>query len=74
VNYIASARASNVQDGSVLHVTRPYRAATPAGRSLIGDDVVIAHNVTVHGCTIGTGCWSASVRWCSTAGSPRTTS
>ena len=42
-----------MQDGSVLHVTRPYPGSEAGWPLLIGEDVVIAHNVTVHGCTIG---------------------
>jgi carbonic anhydrase/acetyltransferase-like protein (isoleucine patch superfamily) len=44
---------SSIQDGSVLHITHagPFN---PRGYPLnIGDDVTIAHNVTLHGCSIG---------------------
>jgi carbonic anhydrase/acetyltransferase-like protein (isoleucine patch superfamily) len=44
---------SSVQDGSVLHITHagPYN---PEGYPLlIGDEVTIGHNVTLHGCTLG---------------------
>jgi len=44
---------SSVQDGSVLHVTHdgPYN---PGGFPLlIGDEVTIGHQVTLHGCTLG---------------------
>ena len=44
---------SSVQDGSVLHITHagPYN---PDGYPLlIGDEVTIGHNVTLHGCTLG---------------------
>ena len=53
VNYIRNGARSNVQDGSVLHVTRPYPGSDAGWPLLIGEDVVIAHKVTVHGCTIG---------------------
>jgi carbonic anhydrase/acetyltransferase-like protein (isoleucine patch superfamily) len=53
VNYIRIGARSNVQDGSVLHVTRPYPGSDAGWPLLIGEDVVIAHAVTVHGCTIG---------------------
>ena len=39
---------SNVQDGAILHVD----AGVPL---TIGDDVTIAHQVMLHGCTIGDG-------------------
>lgn len=44
---------TSIQDGSVLHITHagPFNEA---GWPLnIGDDCTIAHNVTLHGCTIG---------------------
>jgi carbonic anhydrase/acetyltransferase-like protein (isoleucine patch superfamily) len=53
VNHVRVGARSNVQDGSVLHVTRPYPGSEAGWPLLIGEDVVIAHKVTVHGCTIG---------------------
>jgi len=53
VNYIRIGARSNVQDGSVLHVTRPYPGSDAGWPLVVGEDVVIAHGVTVHGCTIG---------------------
>jgi carbonic anhydrase/acetyltransferase-like protein (isoleucine patch superfamily) len=53
VNYIRVGARSNVQDGSVLHVTRPYPGSDAGWPLIVGDDVVIGHKVTVHGCTIG---------------------
>ena len=53
VNQIRIGARSNVQDGSVLHVSRPYPGNDTGWPLIIGDDVVIAHKVVVHGCTIG---------------------
>jgi carbonic anhydrase/acetyltransferase-like protein (isoleucine patch superfamily) len=53
VNRVRIGARSNVQDGSVLHVTRPYPGHEAGWPLLVGEDVVIGHNVTVHGCTIG---------------------
>ena len=53
VNHIQIGKRSNVQDGSVLHVTGGS-VTNPTGSPLIiGDDVTIGHQVTLHGCTIG---------------------
>jgi carbonic anhydrase/acetyltransferase-like protein (isoleucine patch superfamily) len=41
---------TNVQDGSVLHVTGGKASTT------VGDDVTIGHLALVHGCTIGDRC------------------
>jgi carbonic anhydrase/acetyltransferase-like protein (isoleucine patch superfamily) len=53
VNQIRIGARSNVQDGSVLHVSRPYPGNDSGWPLIIGDDVVIGHKVVVHGCTIG---------------------
>jgi carbonic anhydrase/acetyltransferase-like protein (isoleucine patch superfamily) len=53
VNYIRIGARSNVQDGSVLHVTRPYPGSDAGWPLIVGEDVVIAHGVTIHGCVIG---------------------
>jgi len=56
VNSILIGRRSNVQDGSVIHVTHGY-SELPAGyKVFVGDEVTIGHNVTVHGCTIEDQC------------------
>lgn len=53
VNHIVIGERTNVQDGSVLHVTHK-NAENPEGYPLIiGNDVTIGHKVMLHGCTIG---------------------
>ena len=53
VNFITIGKRSNIQDGSVLHVTRKS-AHNPDGFPLIiGNDVTIGHKAMLHGCTIG---------------------
>lgn len=52
VNHIIIGERSNIQDGSVLHVTHK-NAANPEGYPLIiGDEVTVGHKVMLHGCTI----------------------
>ena len=46
VNYIRIGARTNIQDQSVLHVTRKTAPL------IIGDDVTIGHRVTLHGCTL----------------------
>ena len=46
VNYIRIDQRTNVQDGSVLHVTKDTYPL------IIGKDVTIGHSVTLHGCVI----------------------
>lgn len=53
VNNISIGKRTNIQDGSVLHVTHK-RPDFPEGYPLIiGDDVTVGHNVTLHGCILG---------------------
>lgn len=56
VNAIRIGARSNIQDGSILHVTHdgPY---SPGGMPLvIGDDVTVGHRVMLHACTVGERC------------------
>ena len=53
VNCIKIGDRTNIQDGSVLHVTHKNPERHPEGYPLIlGNDVTIGHNVTLHGCTM----------------------
>ncbi|WP_165008240.1 gamma carbonic anhydrase family protein [Neisseria yangbaofengii] len=53
VNHIRIGARTNIQDGSVLHVTG-VREQKPKGSPLIiGEDVTIGHKVILHGCTVG---------------------
>lgn len=53
VNYIRIGERTNIQDGSVLHLTRASQS-TPDGYPLIiGDDVTVGHKVMLHGCQLG---------------------
>ncbi len=57
VNWIRIGSCSNVQDGSVLHVTHDHAEKHPGGYPLIvGDNVTVGHNVVLHGCTIDDNC------------------
>ncbi|WP_117236344.1 gamma carbonic anhydrase family protein [Vibrio maerlii] len=52
VNHIVIGARTNIQDGSVLHVTHK-NAQNPEGYPLIiGNDVTVGHKVMLHGCTI----------------------
>ena len=50
VNYIRIGKRTNIQDGTVIHVTLKTHP------TVIGDDVSVGHSVTLHGCTIHDGC------------------
>ena len=56
VNYIRIGARTNIQDGTVLHVTHdgPY---TPGGFPLlVGADVTVGHGAILHACTIEDAC------------------
>lgn len=53
VNIIRIGARTNVQDGTVLHVTRKTEQNPEGYPLLIGDDVTIGHKAMLHGCTIG---------------------
>ncbi|WP_409074901.1 gamma carbonic anhydrase family protein [Pantoea sp. C3] len=53
VNQVRIGARTNIQDGSVLHVTHKS-ASNPEGYPLIiGEDVTVGHKAMLHGCTIG---------------------
>ena len=49
-NYIVIGKKTNIQDGTVIHVTNQVHATT------IDDEVTIGHSVVLHGCHIGKRC------------------
>ncbi len=52
VNLIRIGERTNIQDGSVIHVTHRY-ADNPDGYAThIGNDVTVGHKVILHGCTV----------------------
>ena len=55
VNFIRIGNRTNIQDLSMLHVTSPQNAGDSGAPLIIGDDVTVGHQVTLHGCTIGNG-------------------
>ncbi len=50
VNEIRVGAGSNIQDGTVVHVT------TEGHATYIGADVTIGHNAVIHACTLEDGC------------------
>lgn len=52
VNLIRIGARSNIQDGSVIHVTHRYGELPEGHATLIGSDVTVGHKVILHGCTV----------------------
>ncbi|MCB2107158.1 MAG: gamma carbonic anhydrase family protein [Rhodobacteraceae bacterium] len=51
VNYIRIGEGTNIQDGTVVHVS------TNDGPTLIGNDILIGHLALIHGCKLEDGCF-----------------
>ncbi|MDO6707758.1 gamma carbonic anhydrase family protein [Photobacterium sp. 1_MG-2023] len=53
VNHIRIGERTNIQDGTVLHVTRKSDNNPDGHPLIIGDDVTIGHKAMLHGCSVG---------------------
>jgi len=53
VNIIRIGQRSNIQDGTVLHVSRASKNNPNGFPLIIGDDVTVGHKCMLHGCVIG---------------------
>ncbi|MCU7553647.1 gamma carbonic anhydrase family protein [Alteromonas sp. ASW11-19] len=53
VNRIQIGARTNVQDGTVLHVTRRSSQLPDGYPLIIGEDVTIGHHCMLHGCVLG---------------------
>ncbi|MFQ3189161.1 MAG: carbonic anhydrase/acetyltransferase-like protein (isoleucine patch superfamily) [Paraglaciecola sp.] len=53
VNYIRIGARTNIQDGTVLHVSRTSETNPNGFPLVIGADVTVGHKCMLHGCTLG---------------------
>lgn len=56
VNFVRIGARSNIQDGTIIHVSHhsPYnKAGYP---TIVGEDVTVGHGAILHACTIEDGC------------------
>jgi carbonic anhydrase/acetyltransferase-like protein (isoleucine patch superfamily) len=53
VNNVVIGCRSNIQDGSVLHVTHQSTHNAEGFPLIIGEDVTVGHKAMLHGCTVG---------------------
>ena len=56
VESISIGHSTNIQDGSVLHVTHDGPYSNGSRNLIIGNLVTIGHKVLLHACTIGSRC------------------
>jgi carbonic anhydrase/acetyltransferase-like protein (isoleucine patch superfamily) len=52
IHSITIGARSNIQDGSILHVTHDSEYAPGGFKLSVGDDVTVGHNVVLHACTV----------------------
>jgi gamma-carbonic anhydrase len=52
VNRIVIGARSNIQDGSIVHCDGPVPGVPGGFPTIIGDDVLVGHNVMLHGCIL----------------------
>jgi len=53
VNTITIGARTNIQDGTVLHVTRKSNSNPDGNLLAIGEDVTVGHKCMLHGCVLG---------------------
>lgn len=56
VNHIRIGAGSNIQDGSILHVSHKSSWEPAGSPLLIGQNVTVGHKVILHGCTLEDEC------------------
>ena len=52
IHSIRIGERTNIQDGSILHVTHDSEHAVGGNPLLIGNDVTVGHRVVLHACTV----------------------
>ena len=52
VNRVVIGARTNIQDGSIIHCDGPTPEAEDGFPTIIGDDVLVGHNVMLHGCIL----------------------
>jgi gamma-carbonic anhydrase len=52
VSRIVIGARSNIQDGSIVHCDGPMPGVPDGYPTIIGDDVLVGHNVMLHGCVL----------------------
>lgn len=52
INTVSIGERSNIQDGSVLHVSHDGEYSPGGAKLTIGNDVTVGHSVVLHACTL----------------------
>lgn len=52
IHSIRIGERTNIQDGSILHVTHDSEFAPGGNKLTVGNDITVGHNVVLHACTV----------------------
>ncbi len=52
INTVVIGERSNIQDGSILHVSHDGKYSPGGAKLTIGNDVTVGHSVVLHACTL----------------------
>ena len=52
INTISIGERTNIQDGSILHVSHDGEFSPGGAKMVIGNDVTVGHSVVLHACTL----------------------
>ena len=63
IHSIRIGERTNIQDGSILHVTHDGEFSPGGNKLTIGSDVTVGHNAIVHACTVEDSCLIGMGRW-----------
>ena len=56
INVISIGERTNIQDGSILHVTHDGEFSPGGAKLTVGNDVTVGHSVILHACTLKDTC------------------
>lgn len=56
INTISIGERTNIQDGSILHVSHDGEFSPGGANMVIGNDVTVGHSVVLHACTLNDCC------------------
>ncbi len=56
INTISIGERTNIQDGSILHVSHDGEFSPGGASMVIGNDVTVGHSVVLHACTLEDSC------------------
>ncbi len=56
INSISIGNRSNIQDGTIIHVTHAGKFNPEGYQTIIGNEVTVGHRCILHGCTVADRC------------------